>query len=142
MELRYKEHDGGRKDAGFKGATGDCVTRAIAIATGSPYRRIYKELGDLYSIMTGGLERSPRNGVAMPVTHRYLIDRGWELWHTPNAYFTSQLIPMEGTVIAVLPRHKACVIDGVVFDGWDSRKSNRTKSGAPKLLGFYSLPSR
>ena len=29
-------NDGGRTAAGFKGETGDCVTRAIAIATGLP----------------------------------------------------------------------------------------------------------
>ena len=27
-------HDGGRAAAGYKGMTGDCVTRSIAIATG------------------------------------------------------------------------------------------------------------
>lgn len=30
--------DGGRADAGYRGDTRDCVTRAIAIATGRPYR--------------------------------------------------------------------------------------------------------
>ena len=28
--------DGGRADAGYKGQTGDCVCRSIAIATGKP----------------------------------------------------------------------------------------------------------
>lgn len=31
-------HDGGRAAAGYKGKTGDCVTRSIAIATGKPYQ--------------------------------------------------------------------------------------------------------
>ena len=36
--------DGGRAAAGFKGEAGDCVTRAIAIATGRPYREVYDAL--------------------------------------------------------------------------------------------------
>lgn len=39
MEWTY--NDGGRAEAGFRGVTGDCVCRAIAIATERPYREIY-----------------------------------------------------------------------------------------------------
>ncbi len=138
MNLRLKLNDGGRRDAGFKGHAGDCVSRAIAIALDQEYRETYIGLGALYDEMTGGLERSARGGVASPVWYRYLKERGWDLDLTPNAYFTAEAIPMQGTVIAVLPRHCAAVIDGVVHDAWDSRKSNRTKNGSPKLLGIYS----
>lgn len=138
MNLRYKLNDGGRRDAGFKGNAGDCVTRAIVIATGEPYRKTYDALGALYAEMTGGLERSARGGVASPVWFRYLTERGWDLLLTHNCYFTAEEIPMQGTIIAVMPRHCAAVIDGVVHDAWDSRKSNRTKNGTPKLMGFYS----
>jgi hypothetical protein len=34
-------HDGGRAAAGYKGMTGDCVTRSIAIATGKTYQEVY-----------------------------------------------------------------------------------------------------
>jgi hypothetical protein len=33
--------DGGRADAGYRGLADDCVTRAIAIATGTEYALIY-----------------------------------------------------------------------------------------------------
>lgn len=140
--LRYTLNDGGRANAGFKGSAGDCTVRAICIALGKPYREIYRALGDMYGEMTGGLERSARDGVALPVSYRYLTERGWDLTLTPRprTYFTADEIPMQRTIIAVLPRHFAAVIDGVVMDAWDSRKSARTKSGAPKLLGFYSTP--
>ena len=36
--MEFKNDDGGRVAAGFEGKTGDCVTRAIAIATGRDYR--------------------------------------------------------------------------------------------------------
>ena len=137
MMLQFKLNDGGRRDAGFKGHTGDCVTRAIAITTGAPYRETYKALGALYDEMSGGLERSARGGVASVVWHRYVTERGWKLFLTRNAYFTHDAIPMEGTIIAVMNRHCAAVIDGVVHDAWDSRLSNRTKYGAPKLKGYY-----
>ena len=37
----WKFDDGGRTKAGYKGFAGDCVCRAIAIATGIPYRDVY-----------------------------------------------------------------------------------------------------
>lgn len=135
--IGYREHDGGRRDAGFKGGAGDCVTRAIAIATGEKYRAVYRELRELSHSMTGGLKRSVRNGVSTPVSHKYLMDRGWDLLLTDGSYFTADAIPMEGTVICQLHRHLVAVIDGVAYDTWDSRKDNRTKCGAPRLLGVY-----
>ena len=37
-------HDGGRAAAGYKGMTGDCVARSIAIATGKTYLEVYDAL--------------------------------------------------------------------------------------------------
>ena len=45
--MRWVYHDGGRSQY-FKGTTGDCVTRAIAIATGIDYRKVY-DLVNSYS---------------------------------------------------------------------------------------------
>lgn len=42
--MKFTFNDGGRKEAGFKGETGDCVTRAIAIATEKPYQEVYDNL--------------------------------------------------------------------------------------------------
>ena len=39
-------NDGGRKLAGRKGDTGDCVTRAVAIASGLPYLEVYNVLAE------------------------------------------------------------------------------------------------
>src|SRR5689334_19321735 len=36
--------DGGRSGSGRKGRAGDCVCRAISIATGRPYSEIFAEL--------------------------------------------------------------------------------------------------
>jgi hypothetical protein len=40
-------NDGGRAASGFKGEAGDCVTRAISIATGIPYQEVYDALNAL-----------------------------------------------------------------------------------------------
>ena len=39
--IDFKYNDGGRAEAGYKGDTGDCVTRAIAIAAELPYKEVY-----------------------------------------------------------------------------------------------------
>src|SRR6516165_4833958 len=76
----WRFNDGGRKAAGFKGEVGDCVTRAIAIVTGQPYRRTYDELharSKAYAIAHRGkiaADPSPRNGVFKEVARPYLKD--------------------------------------------------------------------
>ena len=42
--IGFQFDDGGRAEAGLKGKTGDCVVRAIAIATGLDYTTLYKHL--------------------------------------------------------------------------------------------------
>ena len=37
---KFNYNDGGRLEAGYKGQTGDCVCRAICIATGKPYQEV------------------------------------------------------------------------------------------------------
>lgn len=133
--MRLNITDGGRIDAGFKGKTGDCVTRAIVIANGLKYRETYKALCALCTTMTGGLETSVRKGCPSPVAHEFLKRLGWETVLTPGQYLKD--IPRTGTFIAALARHDVCVIDGTLQDSWDSRISKRTKCGSPKMLGYY-----
>ena len=45
--MKFVFHDGGRTAAGYKGSTGDCVTRSIAIVTGRPYQEVYDALNEL-----------------------------------------------------------------------------------------------
>jgi hypothetical protein len=35
-------NEGGRQAAGYKGDAGDCVARAIAIASGLPHKQVYQ----------------------------------------------------------------------------------------------------
>ena len=128
--MQFQFNDGGRKAAGFKGYTGDCVVRAIAIATGIEYRTLYNRLS-----REMGKGESPRNGVPKSVYNRFLSDLGW-CW-TPTmkigqgctVHLNADELP-KGVVIVRLSRHIATVIDGVLHDNHDcTRDENRCVYG-------------
>ena len=49
VRCEFVEDDGGRATAGYKEASGDCVARAITIATGKPYAEVFEELKARYA---------------------------------------------------------------------------------------------
>ncbi|CAI8335046.1 MAG: Uncharacterised protein [Halieaceae bacterium] len=136
--LDYVQHDGGRQEAGFRGRS-DCVVRAICLVTGDVYADVRRDLSYLQKKMTGGLYPSIADGVMTPVHYLYLTGKGWRLELTKNTYLPD--IPRDGRFIAVIPRHVMAVCDGTVWDAWDSRFSRKTKSGYPRLLGYYCPPT-
>ena len=94
MTLPYTYDDGGRLAAGFKGDTGDCVPRAIAIATGLPYREVYDALAERMEGRKVGRrgakrpsKRTAREGVLRKVYEPYLFEHGW-FW-TPTMHIGS-----------------------------------------------------
>jgi hypothetical protein len=125
--------DGGREAAGFKGQAGDCVVRALAIATGLPYRQVYEELA---AGMAGlGRAKSARDGVSPKVYKPWLAERGW-VW-TPTmqvgqgctVHLRADELP-SGRLICRLSRHLTVVVDGVVHDTFDpSREGTRCVYG-------------
>jgi len=125
--------DGGRATAGFKGETGDCVTRAIAIATNTPYRDAYDALNRRTKDLS--VRGSARTGVYRKAYDAYLRDLGWT-W-TPTMHIGSgcrvHLRPDElpsGRLIVRLTRHLAAVVDGVLHDTHDcSRDGTRCVYG-------------
>lgn len=128
-------NDGGRRAAGFKGRAGDCVTRAIAIATGKPYREVYDALFEAMT-PTASLGRSrrrpsPRNGIYSFIWKPYLLSLGFK-WVSKPGYFTKSNLPHKGVVIVYTHRHLAAVIDGVIHDVWDS-----SKGGDKEMTGYF-----
>jgi len=137
--MKFQYNDGGRKDAGYQGTTGDCVTRAVAIATGKPYQDVYDEINAL-----GKKERitkrkkgksSARKGVYKKTTKTYIESLGWK-W-TPTMFIGSGCkvhlkeseLP-KGILIANLSKHIVAVIDGVINDTHDcSRDETRCVYG-------------
>jgi len=121
--LPWVYDDGGRSAAGFKGTAGDCVTRALAIATGTPYREMYDRLAR--SMKSQGFARSARNGVE-PKVYKPLLSLWGFVW-TPTMFpgqgtrihLAQGEVPQEGIYILRLSRHLCTVVDGTIHDTYD-----------------------
>lgn len=142
MKLMF--NDGGRTAAGFRGRAGDCVARAIAIATGKPYREVYDALNALAATERIGKRKkrksSSRDGVFPQTYSRYLLSLGWR-W-TPTMSIGSgcrvHLRPSElpgGNLIVRLSRHLTAVIDGELHDTHDC-----SRGGTRCVYGYFSRP--
>jgi hypothetical protein len=132
------EHDNGGKTT--KGRSGNCGPRAVAIATGRPYKEVLKELNEYQIRSTGGMERSCNSGTALQTIHQYMSNvRGWTLFTEKDAgktlYFTD--VPNDRMVLVVTSNHYCAVDHGTIRDLWDCQKSRRTKNGSRKILGYY-----
>ena len=140
--MPVKFDDGGRAAAGFRGRTGDCVCRAIAIAAAQPYQTVYDELN-----ARGAAERitkrhprrgSARTGVKMATIHQYLAELGWQ-W-TPTMHIGSGTtvhlradeLP-SGRLICRVSGHLCAVIDGVIHDNQDP-----SRFGTRAVYGYWS----
>lgn len=135
-------NDGGRKQAGYKGNTGDCVTRAIAIATGKPYQEVYNTINTIGdNERTGKKKRgksNARTGVYKYTYKKYLESLGWK-W-TPTmligqgckTHLRADELP-KGTIIVSLSKHLCAVIDGVVQDIFDP-----SRGGTRCVYGYFS----
>jgi len=148
--MEYVYDDGGRKSAGFKGSTGDCVVRAIAIAAELSYQEVYNELQaaqhchsltgrDKYAkAMRSRKNISVRNGVWNRVYKPYLEDTlGW-VW-TPTMFvgkgckvhLTEDELPA-GRLICRLSKHLVAVVDRVAHDIYDC-----SRGGTRCVYGYW-----
>ena len=139
MDFIY--NDGGRKEAGFKGSTGDCVTRAIAIAIQLPYQVVYDDLNvrckneDSLRQAARKKHSNSRTGVYKGTYHSYLKSLGWN-WVATMKIGTGCKVHLKadelpsGVLIVRLSKHLAAVIDGVIHDTFDpSRNETRCVYG-------------
>lgn len=141
--------DGGRAEAGFKGGAGDCVTRALAIATEQPYRDVYDALFERGrrkwegTLQGAALTKAatPRSGLHAAITRAYLDALGWQWTPTMSigsgcrVHVRADELP-EGRVIVRLSRHVAAVIDGVLHDTYDS-----SRGGSRCVYGLWTPPA-
>lgn len=127
----FQYNDGGRAASGFKGMTGDCVTRAIAIATGKPYEEVYSAINQLAG------KAMARTGVPRSIYEPYLAQLGWK-W-VPTMFFgqgckihlNREELP-KGRLIVRLSKHLTAVVDGVVQDSFDC-----TRGGKRCVYGYF-----
>lgn len=159
MTIIYQESDGGRKDAGFKGHTGDCVVRAITHATGKPYIEVYNDLTTITNtakvkfskefgregntIKRTIKNKTARNGVYPEHAALYLKPLGWEIEKVRGI---GNPVPMklidfphkEGAYIVAIKNHYVAVVDGVALDTWDS-VSEKIRGRKSDVYYFWKL---
>lgn len=125
--MKWIYDDGGRAAAGFKGKTGDCVARSIAIAAELPYAEVYAALAQVNKASksrckVAGL-KSIRDGVDTRCAgfKRYMAGIGWEWTPTMHigqgckVHFVAEELP-PGRLIIAVSKHYTCVIDRVIYD--------------------------
>ena len=134
--------DGGRKKAGFVGVTGDCVTRAIAIATGKSYKEVYDALNELGKRERTGSRKTgksnSRTGVYPKTTRKYMLSIGWK-WNPTMGIGTGCTVHLDenelpkGNLVVQVSRHTTAVIDGIIYDTHDPQRY-----GTRCVYGYYS----
>jgi hypothetical protein len=153
--LPFMVDDGGRAAAGFKGRTGDCVARSVAIASGQPYADVYAALA-----AGTGAQRVGRNGKRKGATAARGINttRQWFKDYMRRLGFrwvatmqigsgcTVHLAPGElphGRLVVAVSKHYTAVIDGVIRDTHDPQRDPvTTYAGNPVQLpdGTFGNP--
>ena len=141
--MNFQYNDGGRKDAGFKGKIQprDCVCRAIAIATGKPYREVYDAINEKAKAARKGSragKSAARNGVYKELYRELLTEWGWT-W-TPTmlvgkgcqVHLREDELP-QGTLICSVSKHLVCVKDGTIHDTHDC-----SRGGKRCVYGYWS----
>lgn len=150
--MKFQYNDGGRKAAGHKGSTSDCVTRAIAIATGLPYNTVWNAIkaGNGRLMFEGRqttrtkrwrLRRkddfTPDKGAPRKVYEPFLVKLGWEFVPTMGigtgckVHLREGELP-QGRIIARVSKHLCAVIDGVLHDTGDC-----TRDGTRCVYGYF-----
>lgn len=123
--------DGGRSKYFKADSVGDCVTRAVAIATGKDYLEVYNEIKTLSG-------KTPRNGVDNKTVKKYLKEFPFTALVTIGSgckvHLKETELPKEGTYILSLSRHLACYKDGVLYDSYDS-----SRGGARCVYGYWKV---
>jgi hypothetical protein len=139
--LPWAYDDGGRLRAGFAGEAGDCVTRAIAIATGTPYREVYdgiNELAHTWSLDGLRVAGTARTGIDPHVYRIYIRERhGWA-WIPTMGIGTGCRVHLRrgelpgGRLIARVSKHLCAVVDGTVRDTYDP-----ARDGTRCVYGYW-----
>ena len=131
--MMWQYNDGGRSKYFSAQKVGDCVTRAVAIATGRDYKEVYNEIKAVVGY-------TPRNGIYKKDAKKVMAHFGgvWvacsgigvkERIHLNNAE-----IPLQGRFVCNLNKHVTCVIDGVINDTYDP-----SKNGTRMVYGYWKF---
>tara|TARA_R110002110_G_scaffold56660_1_gene160755 strand:+ start:21 stop:581 length:561 start_codon:yes stop_codon:yes gene_type:complete len=148
--MTYAYNDGGRKAAGYKGTTGDCVCRAIAIAAELPYQEVYDALAEGNATQRRSKREMRKPGPSTGVrtardgifTKRkwfkdYMKALGFEWTPTMTigsgctVHVKTDELP-SGRLVLNLSRHSAAFIDGELQDTYDC-----SRGGTRCVYGYW-----
>jgi len=141
--MSYVFDDGGRAAAGYKGTTGDCGTRALAIATGKPYQEVYDLVNEFCAKERAHKRRKPSNartGLHAFTMHKIAASLGgtWTATMTIGSGTTVHVkateLPKVGCFVLRLSKHYAAYIDGELRDNHDS-----SRDGTRAVYGFWEF---
>jgi hypothetical protein len=144
MGLPWVFDDGGRAAAGYKGSTGDCVCRGIAIVTGLEYQTVYDLIIEYAARERPSSRKArshPRTGVHKATIRRIMADLGWEWVPTmqigsgTTVHVRPGELPESGRYLLNLSRHNCALVDGVIRDNHDP-----SRDGTRAVYGFWRLP--
>ena len=124
--MKWVYHDGGRFAAGYSYHVDDCVCRALSIVTECPYREVQQTLKALDPV-------NPRGRGGYP---KYLTSWGFAWFPCPDVVHLSAEELPSGRIVVQLEEHLAAVINGVLYDTYDS-----SRGGTVRIEGYWALPS-
>lgn len=114
MQTTWVYDDGGRAQAGYLfHSAGDCVARAIAIATEMPYQVVVDIIDKAHYGRKGGSQ----SGSYDFANRGILTALGWKRV-TTKAHLNSDEFP-PGRLILEVSSHMVALIDGVIHDTYD-----------------------
>lgn len=131
--MKFIYDDGGRKAAGFKGTAGDCVTRAVAIASGRGYAEVYKDLAKGMGAQRKSKGATARNGVSTGRKwfKNYMRSIGFEWVPTMKigsgctVHLNEKELPA-GFLVVRVSGHCTAVMDGVIYDTFNPSERGTT----------------
>lgn len=129
--LQFNKNDGGRSLYFKADGVGDCVTRAVAIASGKDYKEVY----DLIFRLT---KKTPRNGVTKAGVKKVMAALGakWvplmEIGSGCKNHLRAGEIPMQGNIVCNLSGHVTAVVNGVINDTFDP-----SRGGMRCVYGYW-----
>lgn len=112
--------------------TGDCVIRALAGASGKPYKQVAEELFELW-MKTGYVYNDKHTYEKWLEQNGFVKMKQPRKWQDNTKYQVSEideLISSEDVAVISVANHLTYVEDDTVFDTWDCRK---------KTIGNYYI---
>ena len=130
MTQGWEWNDGGRAEAGFRGSTHDCVTRAVGIATEKNYREVYTAFSK--ESRCDSRAWVPRKGIDVRRKwfKEYMNAIGWTWVPTMgigtgcSVHLRADELP-RGRLVVLVSKHYTTMIDGVVHDRFDPSRNGK-----------------